>query len=379
MSNYDFKTCRLKITVLTPLHIGNGREMLKDYDYAVQGGRTWRINENALLDTRDVEDPRVLEMLSRAKPAQLLKPQDFTDNSPFFRYVLKGTPKSSAEGAALREQTKDAFDHPYLPGTTVKGALRTALAWYLWQQKRLRPEIGKLGGSPKFAASGYERDLFGKNPNHDLLRALHVTDSAPLNVGALMLVNVRVLTQRGKPGSPIEVEAIRRDTVIEAQLKLDTVLFSQWAKQREFYLPNGDALMNFAEIARQHSRAAIERELNWARGLTGGKNLVNHYETMRQFALSPNQFFLQLGWGGGWEQKTLGARLKQDEGFMRTILKPRQMNGYDVGRGHTIKNVQDFPISRRIAMAYRRSAQGEVTDEIPALPLGWVLVEIADG
>lgn len=378
MSNYDFKIYHLKITVLTPLHIGNGREMLKDYDYAVYGGRTWRIDEKALLDAQNVEDPHIAEMLARTKPAQLLKPQDFTNDSPYFRYILKGTPKSSAEGAVVREQIKDAFDHPYLPGTTVKGALRTALAWYLWQQKRLRPEIGKLGGSPKFAASGYERDLFGKNPNHDLLRALHVTDSAPLNASALMLVNVRVLTQRGKPGSPIEVEAIRRDTVIEAQLKLDTVLFSQWAKQHEFYLPNGDALMNFAEIARQHSHAAIERELNWARGLTGGKNLVNHYETMRQFALSPNQFFLQLGWGGGWEQKTLGARLKQDEGFMRTILKPRKMNGYDVGRGHTIKNVQDFPISRRIAMAYRRSAQGEVTEEIPALPLGWVLVEIAD-
>ncbi len=373
----DYKTYRLKITVLTPLHIGNGREMLHEYDYAIFGRRTWRINENALLDTQDVEDPRVLEMLSRTKPAQLLKkPADFVEGSPLFRYVLKGTPKSSAEGAVLREQIKDAFDHPYLPGTTIKGALRTALAWYLWQQKRLRPEIGKLGGAPKFAASGYERDLFGKNPNNDLLRALHVTDSAPLDVSALMLVNVRVLTQRGKPGSPIEVEAIRRETVIEAQLKLDTALFSEWAKKRELYLPNGDALMNFAEIASQHSRAAIERELNWARGLPKGKNLINHYEGMLQFPLTPNQFFLQLGWGGGWEQKTLGARLKQDEGFMRTILKPRKMNGYDVGRGHFVKNVQDFPISRRIAMAYRRNPQGEITDEIPALPLGWALVEI---
>lgn len=371
----DYKTYRLKITVLTPLHIGNGREMLKDYDYAIHGKRTWRINENALLEAQEVEDPRVAEMLARVKPAQLLKQEDFTDDSPYFRYVLKGTPKSSAEGAVLREQIKDAFDHPYLPGTTVKGALRTVLGWHLWGQKRLRPEVGKLGGSPKFAASGYERDLFGKNPNHDLLRALHVTDSAPLDTGALMLVNVRVLTRGGKPGSPVELEAIRHDTVIESELKLDTVLFSQWAKARELYLSNSDVLLNFAEVARQHSRNAIERELNWARGLTNGKNLINHYESMRQFALSPKQFFLQLGWGGAWEQKTFGSRLKQDEGFMRTILKPRKMNGYDVGRGYTPRNVQDFPISRRIAMAYRRNPQGKVIDEIPALPLGWVLVE----
>ncbi len=374
----DFKPYRLKITVLTPLHIGNGREMLKDYDYAVHGGRTWRINENALLEAQDVEDPRVAEMLARVKPAQLLKPQDFTETSPYFRYILKGTPKSSAEGAVLREQIKDAFDHPYLPGTTVKGALRTALGWYLWEKRGLRPEVGKLGGSPKFAASGYERDLFGKNPNNDLLRALHVADSAPLDTAALMLANVRVLTQRGKPGSPVEVEAIRREMVIETELKLDTVLFSQWAKTRELYLPNSDALLNFAEVARQYGRHVIQRELNWAKGLTNGKNVAAQYQGMLDYPLAQNAFFLQLGWGGGWEQKTFGSRLKRDEGFMRSILKPRNQNGYDVARGRKIHNVQDFPISRRIAMAYRRNPQGEITDEIPALPLGWALVEFSD-
>jgi len=42
------------------------------------------------------------------------------------------------------------------------------------------------------------------------------------------------------------------------------------------------------------------------------------------------------------------------------------------------ENVQDFPISRRIVMAYRRNAQGEITAEIPASPLGWVLVSVGN-
>lgn len=375
MSKYDFKTYRLKITVLTPLHVGNGREMLKDYDYAIHGGRTWRINENTLLEAQDVEDPRVAEMLARVKPAQLLRPEDFTESSPYFRYILKGTPKSSAEGAVLREQIKDAFDHPYLPGTTVKGALRTALGWYLWEKKGLHPEVSRLSGSPKFAASGYERELFGKNPNNDLLRALQIRDSRPLDTAALMLVNVRVLTGGGKPGSPVEVEAIRPQTVIESELKLDTVLFSQWAKTRELYLPNSDALLDFVQIARQHSLEAIRREQIWARRLPN-EQVANHYQTMLNYPLQANQFFLQVGWGGGWEQKTLGDRLKSNEPFMRTLLKSKKAGGWDVGRGHIPQNVQDFPTSRRIAMAYRRNAQGEVIDEIPALPLGWLLVTV---
>ncbi len=372
----DYKTYRLRITVLSPLHIGNGREMLNEYDYVIYNGHTWRINENALLDAQNVEDPRVAEMLARQKPAHLLKPEDFKKDSPLFRYILKGAPKSRAEGAVLREQIKDAFDRPYLPGTTIKGAIRTALAWQLWQKKNLRPEIARLNPTPKFAASTYERDLFGENSNNDLLRALHITDSTPLDTNALMLVNVRVLTRGGKPGSPIEVEAIRRDTVIESQLKLDTALFSQWAREREFYLHNGDALMNFVEIARQYSLNYIQQEIEWVKGMNNGKYLVSFYDTMLKFTLSRNQFYLQLGWGAGWEQKTFGSHLKKDDAFMRTILKPRKQGGWDVGRGHMPKNVKDFPVSRRIAMAYQRSPQGEINAEIPALPLGWVLVTV---
>lgn len=371
----DYQTYHLRITVLTPLHIGNGREMLNQYDYAVYNGRTWRIDENALLEAQNVEDPRIAAMLARTKPAQLLTPQDFREGSPYFRYVLRGTPKSEAEGAVVREQIKDVFDRPYLPGTTIKGALRTALAWYLWEQKKLRPEVSRLNSVPKFAASGYEHDLFGKNPNHDLLRAMQVADSVFLNTSDLMLVNVRVLTGGGKPGSPVEVEAIRPQTIIESELKLDTALFSQWAKTRELYLPNSDALLDFVQIARQHSLEAIQREQIWARRLPN-EQVGNHYQTMLNYPLQTNQFFLQVGWGGGWEQKTLGDRLKSSEFFMRTILKSKKAGGWDVGRGHIPENVYDFPTSRRIVMAYRRDAQGEVVAEIPALPLGWLLVSV---
>ena len=174
----------------------------------------------------------------------------------------------------------------------------------------------------------------------------------------------------------MELEAIRRDTIIESELKLDTVLFSEWARARELHLPNADALLNFVEIARQSGLAAVQRELNWAKGLPNGSHVVGHYQGMLTHQPSSNAFFLQLGWGGGWEQKTFGARLKKDEAFMRTILKSRKQGGWDVGRGHMPRDVRDFPTSRRIAMAYQRNAQSEVTAEIPALPLGWVLVEL---
>ena len=122
-------------SVFTPLHIGSGRELLNEYDYAIRSGRTWRLNEGTLLDAQDVEDAETAALLGRTPPAQLLQEREFRADSPFFRYVVAGAPRSQAAGAQLREQIKDAFDRPYLPGSSLKGALRTALAWNVWRQR----------------------------------------------------------------------------------------------------------------------------------------------------------------------------------------------------------------------------------------------------
>ena len=141
----------LTVSVLTPLHIGTGRELLHQYDYAIHGGRTWRLNESALLDAQDVEDPALVEKLARTPPAQLLRSQDYRPDSGLFRYVLRGTPRSEAEGAQLREQIKDVFDRPYLPGSSLKGALRTALAWNIWQQRDIQPEMSQINRRRQWA------------------------------------------------------------------------------------------------------------------------------------------------------------------------------------------------------------------------------------
>ncbi|HHS96401.1 MAG TPA: type III-A CRISPR-associated RAMP protein Csm5, partial [Chloroflexi bacterium] len=189
---------RVKATLLTPLHIGTGQDLLHKYDFAVHGGRTWRLNEEALLEAQGVDDPALAERLAKIPPADLLQePEDFRPGSPFFRYIARGVPRSVAEGAQVREQLKDVHDRPYLPGTSLKGALRTAIAWHAWGALGLQPRRARLKPNPRFAAQDYERTIFGKDPNHDLLRALHVEDSQPVGKDRLILLNVRVLHRSG--------------------------------------------------------------------------------------------------------------------------------------------------------------------------------------
>ncbi|MEW6716439.1 MAG: type III-A CRISPR-associated RAMP protein Csm5 [Chloroflexota bacterium] len=368
----DYIVYRTRVSVITPLHIGSGNTLLHEYDYAIHEGRTWRIDEFSLLDAQDVDNPRMAEHLASTPPVQLLQPGDFKEDGHLFRYIIQGTPRSAAEGAEVQEQLKDYRDCPYLPGTSLKGALRTALAWHGWKQKNLKLDIAKLDRRREWAAQNFERDIFGATPNKSLLRALHVGDSQSVPADALMLLNVRVVNIDGKLSAPIELEAIRPDTIFESQMKFDWALFSEWARKQGLNLSGGEWLKSLGHIVNQHAQDRIAHELHWYKTLPNGGRLASFYERLSQSEMGEGRFLLQLGWGTGWEDKTLGSRLQANADFMERLIKD-----YRLTRGRRQRG-DPFPKSRRVAMAYTRNPQGKIVGETPAYPLGWVLVEMTE-
>ncbi|MCS7222132.1 MAG: type III-A CRISPR-associated RAMP protein Csm5 [Anaerolineae bacterium] len=366
----EYLVYRARAALLTPLHIGSGRDLLLSYDYAVRNERTWRLNEEAILEAQNIDDPGLVERLMRIPPAQLLKPTDFQENSPFFRYVIRGTPRSTAEGAQLREQLKDAYNRPYLPGTSLKGALRTALAWYAWRELGLRPERTRLNPDPRFAAQGYERAIFGSDPNHDLLRALHVADSAPVGPERLILVNARVLHRSGRMASPIELEAIAPDTVFHLTIKLDLALFSDWARRHQLAMRGEEWLQALPTVVNRHTAQRVKEERAWFNGVPGAERIEEFYKLL---TVPAQGFLLQVGWGTGWDDKTFGSRLRADPNFLEGILRPTRAGGYGIARGRRQPG-DPFPKSRRVVVQVQRASNGR-TLERPVAPLGWVLVE----
>ncbi len=370
----DYLIYDVTVSLLTPMHIGTGRDLLHRYDYAIHNGKTWRINEDALLEAQDIEDPRMAAQLAQTPPADLLVDKDYQEGSQLFRYVMQGTPRSSAKGAQLKEQIKDPYDRPYLPGSSLKGALRTAIAWYAWGAARLRPEPHRLGRSRQWAGQEYERILLGKNPNHDLLRALQVSDSAPVAPSALMVLNARVLNRGGKmEGAPVEMEAIRPDTQFKLTIKLDNALFSDWARQGGLKLHGQDWLLHLGDVVQAHSHDRIQRELAWFKAMRGAERVAGFYQRLANVSgkLGGRHFLIELGWGTGWESKTFGSRLESDERFMKRVI-----NDYRLARGRP-KFGDPFPKSRRVAVAFRRDGIGKPI-EYPAYPLGWALVEMKE-
>jgi CRISPR-associated protein Csm5 len=360
-----------RVMTLTPLHIGTGRELMLEYDYAVHNGQTWRLNEDRVLQPHYSDDPEQIDKLAHTAPAKLLPPDEYQVSSEFFRYVIKGQPRARASGSILREQIKTVEDRPYLPGSSLKGALRTALARHGWLTMGLRPDTRKLDNRPKFAARDYEREIMGVDPNHDLLRAMQVGDSQHLSPDCLMLANIKVLTAR-REGSPIEVEAIRPETRFRLPVKIDTQLFSEWAGQRQGFRLGGarDWLEKLVAIMQTHAQERIRAQRAWYEKRKAIAP-ASFYRDLERLSLKQNQFVVQIGWGGGWDSKTLGSVLAADAEFLEWVIAH-----YRMARGRRQPGAP-FPASRRVAMNVQRAKDGQRI-EIPGLPLGWVLVDMKE-
>jgi CRISPR-associated protein Csm5 len=354
----------VNITTLTPLHIGTGKKLTKDFDYVTNKKRTYRIREEALVDELYTSDPKLSEQLMRTPPGQLLRAEDLTVHSKFVRYVLTGEP----QGRTFNEQIKDVQDRPYIPGSSLKGALRTVLAWHGWKEKNLNLHSVHIGRNAKFAAQDIEAEIFGgdprsgrHNPHHDLLRTLRIADSHPSSKETLVIENVKVWSNRG-PAAPISVEAIKEETKFTMHASIDEALFSNWAGQaneRGFPFSHRDWLIDIPKIARARAAERLHRELSWWKGRPTPSKLR---EIERSLQNPPEDTFpLQLGFGSGWEQMTIGAPIKADSNWPRAYGDLRLGR---IPRTHRSVRYEDFPTSRRVVV--------RGNDQL--MPLGWVWI-----
>ncbi len=365
---------QVTIETLTPLHIGAGSELLARFDYVSQKGKTYVLNQEAIY-AAELERNGAAAQLD--KPAgSLLSSENWREGSPFVRYALRGS--TSIE--QVREQIKDVYGQCYLPGSSLKGTLRTALMAYAIQSGEFTPQASGLGPKAESAAQTWEKAVFGRGPNFDLLRALQVSDSAalPITPSPLELCSARVFTDGDQqPGSPIEIEAVREGVKFQTEIMLDelTLQYGQAAQHPDeaHLLAWGDKLLwlvNLIEIIQQVSRQRIEAELETARAKDFAKS-TTFYEQLLAAAANvrgKHMAILQLGWGTGWTGTTVSRAL--DERLQASIRQK-----YKLGRppksGPDWKPdlEKPFPKSRRL-----RAIPSSVGDDQPGQPLGWVLL-----
>ncbi len=375
---------RIELTVelLSPLHIGTGTELLLDYDVVPHGQHTYRVDEEALLEQALVEaeaagSEAINRLLTGRPAAELLTEADFAnpETAPF-RYAMPGTPFTTTAGAKVQEQIKDVHDRLYLPGSSLKGALRTVLAWGIYASQKRKPDLGRLGRSRSWASQPLERALFGQDPNHDWLRALHVEDSRPLEPNshpstrsgqALALRTVRVYpTETGNsPGLNVDVEAVERGVVFQTAITVDEFGFGGWAAKRLGWQGKRRWIERLPTLAKHHTRQRLQTEAKYFKSKDSPAGVLRFYDGLINAwsELADNEMIIQIGWGAGWESKTLGSGLLRtdDQAFERLLSQYRMTK--ERGR----RPGDPFPRSRHLVLDSRGR---------PAEPLGWVRVRL---
>lgn len=436
----------LTITTRSPLHIGTGRELVRNYDFLFDETAkiAYMLDAEAVLLLADEEWKRRDTQLRKratdfdAKPAhqqtekeeqqirteaqtlkeikrtlftgltfeQLrearllnikrhLEARVMVAGRPVVRYALSGMLSHSAN---VYEQVKNAHGQPYLPGSSLKGALRTILAWYhfpeLQQPVSLEALQSRRTNRPpdaKFAGENYETALFvvpTKNKpineqNRDILRMLQVGDSTPVAVEHLILAPITVYGSApptGQVGQPkhkaggmdvLNVEALDRDVTLHARLHIERYPFVAGAdRQRGLDFAACQSWLDTlpaAGRARSEARIAAELAYYQQKKLTP---LVQFYaglqDELRQ--LDAQSFLLQLGWGSGWGSTTLDDRLQAHSDGFAAVVQHYKLDQPIKRKASTFRSGDSFPATRKLVLN-----QGQ-----PWWPLGWVRVEMRE-
>lgn len=350
----------LELETLSPVHIGSGDELKRDFDFVTDQYITYRLDVDKILSEKI--DPSQIDQDRFPLPGKLIQKREYQKYS---KYIMRGKPRSTRSNAVIQACIKDVFDCPYIPGSSLKGALRTALAWKALDDIDYQIRSDHIGRKRKQAGSNLENKIFGRDPYHDLLRALQVSDLTGLEKPGegLIIANGQVITKKDS-GSPIELESLKRGVVFQGSIKIDDSLFEDWAEPKLKFQNRRHWLDELMPRTHAFTQDRIDPLIEWF-NKAGIEKIANFYVQIREAAVGQNRAILQLGWGGGWDSKTFASHLKKDEQLFTRLLKKFRMQK---GRG----SGKDFPASKRVIV------KDDGQNIYRLAPFGWVLLTLEE-
>jgi CRISPR-associated protein Csm5 len=368
---------KTRITTVSPVHIGSVEQRLTPFEYCQYKHFVYPISEEKLahfLQENNLIDSYINEVSMQGHQFRLLNyfrskkinvsERELLSISNERAIRLLGDPNHLQD---YRPLIRDGFGKPYIPGTSIKGVIRTAVLYNALVnfqstnsdafKKNIVEKIEKTDSSKFKRRSPFEwiqRELLecyqlsGKNgsPHSDWLRMLHVTDAYPVNLKETWLVPVNVLkkettgwkykTDKGEALTTIWVECLPSGTFVDFELGWDHGLLDNFQKEnRDIALPKNidELLIDIEKWSSDTSRFDTEFAEN--------HNLENWYK-------KNNKLNFRIGFASGMVSTTMISLLPYDT---RKLVR----NSAGRNKGNDIA-----PKSRRVW----------IKDGQP-IPLGW--------
>ena len=334
--------------ILTPVHIGNGITLTKDCDFVEfdNSNVISVINENKVYDilgdermndwVRVIENKYGLKELLQLSKQNLL-PKDIDSRS----IECDTTPV----GNFILEQIRTANGNYLLPGSSLKGAIRTAILTKMihrdneddsWLQNN-RNLVDKKG---RFSGNSLIKHFFGENPNYDFLRLLRISDLEYLNCSIFKCntINLRSKDWVFKNDVTQWIESIKPNQ--EAEFRI-SIFNNEFLERYKHLIPKEKSkqleINNLFEIINWHTERMLYNEIAFWEDENASiaeeyiSELDNSYN--RVSSLKPNECIIRVGFGGGWDFMT-GAWQEQHltkdqfENLIKSLRKPFYFDEY---------------------------------------------------
>ena len=376
---------KVRLTAETPLHIGGRESVLNPLEFAVKDKRCYVVSEDKF--ARALQEKGKLDFFSTWFDEQTDLPvlRDFLQGQKLLKeeFLQQISNYSSASPTRIKTEIRpfirDGFQRPYLPGTSIKGALRTAFLYGIlknmdetqrrkilhdfvkdrlneFEQGRKKPPKERRWSPNSFKKEfarrmeesifqrfslGKERQRFG--PNTDILRCLRITDSKPSWAKSAKIETVKVFSARSKkPPESLYVECLPEGSSCEFEITIDEKTLAEFDTNS----PDLEKILRDPLTAWKDMGKALWQEDD------GFFSSEFNHETVQM----PDKDLplVRLGWGSGLLGTTVDMLL--DESDVQRIRDTLFIPRYGT----------PAPKSRRLA-----ARQGNTY-----LPLGWAKVKV---
>ncbi|MBO5580036.1 MAG: type III-A CRISPR-associated RAMP protein Csm5 [Prevotella sp.] len=350
----------IKIETLSQIHIGNGVFLQKGNDYLADGKSLYVLNMDKLGSVIGTDEKNIqqwLNAIDKGNAETFIKTR--IKDIPYEKFSKRCIESNVDLGqgqSTLKECIHDGLGRPYIPGSSIKGAIRTAVLSTL-TKKEIAKKLEKEKDQRKWKRIifGMESDLLhfisydkrGKrdmSPSTDIFRFV-CTGDAYFDRGVELAVNQENLNIR-------EQEALldrKRQQVVETIRKGVSALFRLKILDDFFQKTDICDLQDLFELINNHTYQLICDEISfWDKGegskYTGQDLYLDQLETIldRIDDCKPGECVLRMGQASGWRFIT-GAWLENiDKDYFKREIVP-------ICRPHNnIYQDYPFPKSRRI-------------------------------
>lgn len=356
---------KIKIETLTCVHVGSGVFLKRGNDF-VLGKLQDNSSEITIVNLRkalqligeeninawvsSIENGRPIDSVIK-QFAPKAKPSDYSE-----RNILMWAGETTD---TLKEFIHDGLGKPYLPGSSIKGAIRTAVLATVAKditnkEGKIKKEFYKDGRqTTNYTAKKVEEEAFGPSPNEDAFRFLQVGDAifGENYEAAVMLVNINERDNNSfwDTSKKQLVEVLTDGDEATFDLKINTPLYER-AKYKVHQLPScmKDANTLF-ETINKHTLSLLESEIAYweeRKNNEYAESVDSYLEKLEAVqkaaedcAKHPGTCVMRMGHGSGWRFIT-GAWTEKLQNFNDVIWKARPGNNKYTG--------YDFPKSRRV-------------------------------